>query len=207
MENQTNRPSNYQSGKYWQERMDMLYYQYLDYIVRTVASSAESMIDVGSGNCPYLEWFDWIPERYSVDIRVPYNSPAVKGMKGDIHSMDFKRKFDVCTCFQVLEHVPDAGKFAQRLLELSDLTVVSVPFKWPEGRTKGHVHDPVDCPKLTSWFGRRANYQIVVSEPFRKVKSDRLIAIYHRDPSVEFSNAAVEGRIRREDGMRPSLRR
>lgn len=190
--------SGYASGRYWRERMDLMYYQYIDYILRAVANKAQSLIDVGSGNCPYLEWFDWIPERVSVDIRVPYRSDTVKGIQGDILTMDPGQKFDVCTCFQVLEHVPDAGPFAKRLLEFSDLCIVSVPHLWPAGRTPGHVHDPVDYEKLTGWFGREANYKIVVKEPFRERGGERLIAIFDRDPKRRFTRKLIEDRIRRD---------
>jgi hypothetical protein len=36
----------------------MLYYQYLQYIIRCIGHDAASVVDVGTGNVPYLEWFD-----------------------------------------------------------------------------------------------------------------------------------------------------
>lgn len=99
-------------GAYWRKRGDMMYYRYLDYILRSVGAKSGSLIDVGSGNCPYLDWWDWIPERVSVDIRVPYESEGVKGIQGDIFEMSFEKPFDICTCFQVFEHVPEAERFA-----------------------------------------------------------------------------------------------
>lgn len=189
----------YTSQAYWNKRADMLYYRYVDYIIRAVGVNAKSMVDVGTGNCPYLEWFDWIDERVSVDIRQPYSSPTVKGVQGDIHKLTFDKKFDLCTCLQVMEHVPDATAFGRRLLTLADLVVVSVPYKWPTfpKTTKGHVHDPVDYEKLTSWMGRKANYHQVVKEPFSNTKSQRLIAIYDRDPERKFGHGLAETMIRR----------
>jgi hypothetical protein len=178
----------YASRQYWQKRSDMMYYRYIDYIIRTVAIDARSMIDVGSGNCPYLEWFDWIGERVSVDIGVPYESDTVRGIRGDIHELTFDGKFDLCTCLQVMEHVPDARAFGRRLLELSDLVVVSVPFEWSARphRVPGHVHDPVSVQKLSNWMGRRPNYHQVVREPFMQDKGKRLIAIFDADETREF---------------------
>ena len=188
-------------GAYWSQRSDMLYYRYVDTVVRTVGAQARSLIDVGTGNCPYLEWFDWIPDKLSVDIRTPYASPTVVGRTGDIHEIDFGTRFDICTCLQVLEHVPDATRFARRLLELSDLVVVSVPFKWSAKPrpTPGHVHDPVDRAKLRRWFGRAPNYDIVVREPFLPGKSRRLIAVYHADPARRFGPKDRAQRILRAD--------
>lgn len=177
----------YADGRYWAGRSDLLYYQYFRMIIRCVGKDAGSMIDIGSGNAPYLEWFDWIGKRVSVDIRTPYRSATVEGIKGDIHKLAFPEKFDICTCMQVMEHVPEAGLFAQRLLELGKLLVVSVPYKWPAGKTNGHIHDPVDLDKLTTWFGRKPNYSQIVKEPFTGSKGRRLIALYDpADPEKEF---------------------
>lgn len=189
----------YASQEYWAKRSDMLYYRYIDFIVRAVGVDAQTMVDVGTGNCPYLEWFEWIPERTSVDIRVPYQSETVKGVKGDIHKLTFDKRFDLLTCLQVLEHVPDATAFARRLLEISELAIISVPYKWPvvPKATPGHIHDPVDYAKLTQWMGREANYKIIVQEPFGGVKGQRLIALYDRDPGRRFTYALRERMIHR----------
>jgi SAM-dependent methyltransferase len=177
----------------------MIYYRYLEYIMRVVARDASSMVDVGSGNSPYLEWFDWIDDKRSVDIRVPYQSDTVQGIQGDIHELSFDKTFDLCTCFQVLEHVPDAARFARRLQELADTVIVSVPYKWPENSTKGHVHDPVTYEKLTGWMGREANYRIIAREPFRGQKHERLIAVYAADPARRYGHLDIKARIQRDD--------
>lgn len=176
--------SGYASQEYWRKRSDMLYYRYIDHILRHVGAGADSLIDVGTGNCPYLDWWDWIPHRVSVDIRVPYKAAGVTAIKGDIHQLTFAEPFDICTCLQVLEHVPEAQPFARRLLELGKLVIVSVPYNWPDGPrpTPGHVHDPVDYAKLTGWMGREADYRIIVTEPSGKTRNQRLIAFYHRQP-------------------------
>jgi hypothetical protein len=192
----------YASGSYWTERMDMLYYQYLDYIIRTVAPSATSMIDVGTGNCPYLEWFDWIPDKNSADIRVPYESENVKPIHGNILEIDLGRRFDLCTCLQVLEHVPEPAKFAKRLSELADLLVISVPYCWPENSSKWHLHDPVTLEKLVGWFGREPNFKIVVAEPFRSRKNERLIVVFHKNPDRKYGIKDADMRVRRNNAFR-----
>jgi hypothetical protein len=193
--------SSFREGIYWQKRSDLLYYRYIDFIIRTIGRDANSLIDVGSGNCPYLEWFDWIPNRVSVDIRVPYSSNSVNGIVGNIHDLSFTEDFDVCTCLQVLEHVPDAKKFSQRLLSLAKTVVVSVPYMWPilPKPAPGHVHDPVSYKKLSEWMGREANYKIIVTEPLSKGRSGRrLIAIYDRDRARVFDSKDKENRRLRE---------
>lgn len=179
--------SSYASGGYWQPRSDLIYYQYFRYMVRCVGHEARSMLDVGSGNSPYLEWFDWIPDRVSIDIQTPYSSAAVRGIEGDIFDFKPAAPYDLVSCMQVLEHVREPAPFAQRLLELGRLVLVSVPYKWPAGITKGHVNDPVDLAKVVRWFGRKPNYHIVVTEPFQHRKGARLIALYDpADPERTF---------------------
>ncbi len=169
---------NYTSGRYWAHRSDMMYYHYVDYIVRTVGREAGSMIDVGSASSPFIERFDWIREKLSLDMAPPYASDTVMGIQGDLMQIEFARKFDLCTCLQVLEHIPDVRPFARKLLTLSDLVVVSVPFMWPTSAAEDHIHDPISYEMLTDWMGMEANYHIVVSEPFRGKVGDRLIAVY-----------------------------
>lgn len=184
----------YATGEYWARRSDLLYYRYVDFIVRTVGAEAGSLIDVGTGGCPYLEWFDWIPERVSFDLRHPYRSESVQGIAGDLLTHPFERRFDLCTCLQVLEHVPEAAPFAQRLQAIARRVIVSVPLNWPKGDTQGHVHDPVTEEKLQGWMGRAPNYAIEVREPFQGAKGRRLVAIYDEDPERRFGGGDARAR-------------
>ena len=179
--------SHFASGDYMRQRQDLLYYQYFRYMIRCLGPQAGSIVDVGSGNMPYLEWFDWIPERVSIDINVPYSSDAVRGIRGDIFKLSFERPFDICTCLQVLEHISDPAPFARRLLELGRIVLVSVPYCWPKGTTKWHVQDPVDLEKLSGWFGRPPNYHQLVQEPFGGRSGARMFALYDpADPDRRF---------------------
>lgn len=184
---------------YWKDRFDLLYYQAVDYVVRTVGTDAKSIVDVGTGGCPYLEWFPWIERRVSIDIRKPYGSATVQAVKANILTDEVPDGFDLCTCLQVLEHVEDASRFARRLTELANTVIVSVPHRWPAGKTLGHVHDPVDLEKLSGWFGRAPNYHFVVDEPLRGSKKSRLIAIYDADHGRTFGSDLIARR-------RPSCR-
>ncbi|MDG2341096.1 MAG: hypothetical protein P8L32_07875 [Paracoccaceae bacterium] len=171
----------YENGTYWEKRMDMLYYQYVDYIIRTLGHDAQSIIDIGTAGCPYLEWFDWIPEKISFDMAKPYESENVSGIQADFMDFDFDKKYDVLTCLQVLEHVPDVVPFARRLLEIANTVIISVPYMWSETAVGDHIHDPIDRKKIRKWMGRKPNYGIVVQEPFRTPR--RWIGVYDRDPT------------------------
>ena len=66
-------------------------------------------------------------------MRNPYKGAGVSGFTADFLTWEAGRRFDIVTCLQVLEHVPAADLFARKLLTMSDIVVVSVPFEWCEG--------------------------------------------------------------------------
>ncbi|MFK7837776.1 MAG: hypothetical protein AB8B60_16325 [Sulfitobacter sp.] len=167
-------------------------------MVRTVGRDAQSMIDIGTASCPYLEWFDWIPERVSFDMAEPYVSDTVTGIQGDFMAHDFgDKRYDIATCLQVLEHVPDVFPFARKLLDIAETVIVSVPFEWPKTAADDHVHDPISHRKLNRWMGRKANYKQVIREPFRGAVGKRLIAIYDTDPTKRYWRKDFKDRVRR----------
>jgi hypothetical protein len=149
---------------YWEQRARAVYFQHIYALVHFLAPDAKSIIDVGSNGCPYIEWFSWIPSKVSVDLRKPYSSRTVHGVKTDFLSFPLEKRFDFCTCLQVLEHIPDVDLFARKLLATSTRVLISVPYKWPSGKCKWHVHDPVDEEKVASWFGTEPIFSMVSKE-------------------------------------------
>lgn len=177
---------------YWDRRADSLYLQYVLFLARVVGRDARSVIDVGSNDCPYLEWLDWIPRKLSVDLNAPYSSAAVEGRKGDFLDLEIRESFDLGLCLQVLEHIPDVAAFARKLLLTTPHLIVSVPYRWDPGEAE-HIHDPVDEVKLAAWFGRKPNYRIVVREPFFRKR--RMIAYFDREnPARRITKAEVHQR-------------
>ncbi|RKL68042.1 hypothetical protein CR203_05970 [Salipaludibacillus neizhouensis] len=179
-------------SKYWNRRSDMMYYKYINFLVRALAFDANSLIDVGSANTQYIEEFDWIPNKFALDIKNPYHSPRVKAIETDFLEYLPEEKFDFVTCLQVLEHIPNVEAFAKKLLTLSDHVLISVPYMWPEDATDEHVHDPIDLEKLTGWIGKEPTYSIIVSEPLRipsKGISKRLICYYQAEDNLDYKVA------------------
>lgn len=164
----------------WKRRQNLLYYRYVHSIVAAVGGNARTMLDVGSNGCPYLEQFDWIPQRVSLDRRRPYASERVEGLKRDFFTWQPEGKFDLVICLQVLEHITDATRFMGRLLAVGSHVVISVPYLWPANTSKGHIHDPVDEQKVRSWAGREATHSTIVEETEVRTRSKarRLVAYY-----------------------------
>ncbi len=196
---------------YWDERRDMIYYDYVRAMVGRLAAGVSSMIDVGSNETSLAEEFGWIPERFALDLETVYASANVQGITADFLTFEPGRRYDFATCFQVLEHVPEAGDFAQKLLAVADRVLISVPYRWPETRHPEHVHDPVTEEKLDGWFGRAPDYRLIVREPLRRGMSGRrMIAYYHNVPGETFALRAPKSRARRDappspaDAQRPA---
>ena len=115
---------------------------------------------------------------------------------------DFAETFDLLTCLQVVEHVPGPTAFVRRLLELCETAIISVPYMWPEGATEDHINDPVSEDDLIRWAGRKANYSVIVDEPFspqsERRKGRRLITIFDADPKRKFGGPVKGARLIRD---------
>jgi hypothetical protein len=149
----------------WERRRRFLYLHQVFALASFIGRDARSIVDVGSNGHAYLDWFDWIPRRVSIDLETPYCSPNVISIRSDFLTADIRERFDLCLCLQTIEHVPDAERFSRRLLSIATHVLVSVPYRWPAGRDKDHVHDPVDEEKVAGWFGRAPDFQMISTEP------------------------------------------
>ena len=159
---------------YWEGRKDLQYYRRAVEFARKHTPDAKSLLDVGGGvslGCRYLEWFDWVPDRRSVERRD--GDGTVDGITvefADFAAWKSPHTFDVVLCLQVLEHQPDPATFARKLLQTGRVVIVSVPYRWPAGTCGDHRHDPVDEVKLREWFG---------CDPMEaKIRDTRLVAVY-----------------------------
>lgn len=164
------------TNSYWSSRKNILYYEVVRILASTIGADAKSILDVGSANCPYLDWFDWIDQRVSLDIENPYIADGIEAIKQDFLTWEAVEEYDVVLCLQVLEHVQDVEPFTKKLLDMGKTLIVSVPYKWDKLKTDEHIHDPVDKIKMRKWFGRDPNFEYVCSEVLAPV--DRLIQVY-----------------------------
>ena len=174
---------------YWEERKDAIYLFAARQICKRFCEEPQRVMDVGSNNTPILEWFRSSAHTLvSLDIKAPYQQTGITSLKADFLSHPINDTYDLVTCFQVLEHIPDARAFAQKLLDLAPILVVSVPYLWPQGYCIEHVHDPVSEEKLLNWFGQAPIFKYLAHE-FNGVR--RLILVYEgklKKPSADNSN-------------------
>lgn len=165
---------------YWSGRRDSIYYFVTRQICQRFCPHPASVIDVGSNNTPILEWYrDRAQRLVSLDLLQPYRAEGVEAIQTDFLGYRPAQKYSLAICLQVLEHVAEAAAFAQKILEIADLAVVSVPYRWPAGTCEGHIHDPVDERKLLSWFGRPPGYKYVAVE---LDGTPRIIQVYRGAP-------------------------
>lgn len=162
---------------YWDSRKHFRYVLYVQELVRILEPDAKSAIDVGAGNTPIIEDFDWIEDRSTLDHRNPYSSERVKGISANFFEFDPPQHYDLALCLQVLEHVQDAVTFAQKLFQIADRVMITVPYKWPAGANKRHVQDPVDFNKLYGWTGREPLISAIIQE---RIGSRRILAYYRQ---------------------------
>jgi hypothetical protein len=166
---------------YWTARKRSVYLYVARAICEKYAPQATSVIDIGSHATPTLEWHrPHAKKLVSLDLVKPYAAEGVESLTQDFLDYAPSERFELATCLQVLEHVPRAEEFAKRLLEVAKVLVVSVPYNWPEGNCKYHIHDPVNEDKMLEWFGREPDFSYVARE-LNNVH--RLIQVYKQKAS------------------------
>lgn len=173
-------PDEAAESTYWLQRRHQRYYKQMFKWVRRYGRHAESVLDVGSNNCEYTNWLDWIPYRERVDRARLFPLPGVVNTQKDFMEYEPGRVFDVVICMQVIEHLADPAPFCRKLLATGKMVLISVPYQWPPGTQPDHVHDPVDEAKLLNWAGRPWLTHIIVSEG-RLKNSSRLMALFAGD--------------------------
>jgi len=169
---------------YHERRKHLIYLHAARSMCFRVAPAPASVIDVGSHHSPTLEWYRGIaPRLVSLDHKRPYEADGVESIRADFLDYRPEARFDLAICLQVLEHVPDARAFAQKLLAVARMVVISVPYRWPAGTRKDHLHDPVDRDKLYQWFGRKPQRSYIARE-IRRSAGRRLIQAYDTSRNV-----------------------
>ena len=143
---------------YWQQRTDLNYYRVIREWLE--ATPGDSLIDVGAFDTPVATWGQFTT-RYAVDLYSEPDLPGVIGVCDDWIEWAPPFRFDVLTCLQVIEHLPDDAvrPFVDRLFARSRVQIVSVPWKWPAGRCKWHLQDPIDDAKFCRLMSGRVPVQ------------------------------------------------
>jgi hypothetical protein len=202
MEEKPTIPDDHHTPRYWASRSDQPYYRTAVRYARQFARGARSVLDVGSANCEYINWMDWIPERVRIDLQAIKPIEGAQTIQSDFMTYAPDRRFDLVLCLQVLEHLEEPGVFAHRLFALGRIVIISVPYRWPPRPGSSHVQDPVDEAKLLSWTGRPWLKMRVVKG--RKSKSPRrLVAVFQGDACSPLRSIGLKRRAKREGMSRP----
>ncbi|HEY7518821.1 MAG TPA: hypothetical protein VIE36_11070 [Methylomirabilota bacterium] len=161
--------------RYWEKRKHFRYYAEVLRLARRYGPDARSVLDVGSMHSPFILQFDWIAEKTSLDVRPGARLRGCTCLQGDFLTYDVPGPFDLVVCLQVLEHLEAPTPFVQKLLDTGATVIVSVPYRWPHGKSPNHVQDPVDEAKLRRWAGRDWVEQQVVRE---SDGTERLVVVF-----------------------------
>ncbi len=171
-------------NQYCEERKDLLYYKKVKAYLAIASLNANSILDVGSNGIDVMTFLP-CSIKVSLDKQNPLEAEGVESIRDDFITHDFREtKYDIVSCLQTLEHIDDeyVDLFAEKLLQLGKIVIISVPFKWTKGACKWHKQDPVDIEKVEHWMGRKA----VISEIVREIDgTPRLIMIFINEKMTE----------------------
>lgn len=164
---------------YWRRRRDYLYYREVIRLAKQNVPLGGRVIDVGAHETRILSELSWFERRVALDVKSIPPQRGIERIHANFLTHEVDAPYDLVLCLQVLEHLRDPEPFARRLFSTGSTVIISVPFKWPEGKCRWHVQDPIDRAKLRSWTGRKPTESIVVRDP-----NARLIAVYSPEPSA-----------------------
>ena len=175
---------------YWNQRKNFVYLHVCRRLIEIVAHSATAVGDIGSNRSPILDYFGAKQTKYSVDIENPYRADDVISVTEDFYTWQSPETLQVGTCFQVIEHVPDPAKFCRRMLELFEVSIISVPYLEPSGVNPGHINNDINLPKLVKWFDREPNFHYIA----RELSGDeRIICIFDKTTTRKFLDMHKSG--------------
>jgi hypothetical protein len=150
--------------RYWKNRKHLRYYGEVIRLAKQWAGGAKTVIDVGSGNLPLILELAWIPSKTSLDFYKVGRLPGCTNLRTDFMAYAPPQPFDLVLCLQVLEHLEHPDSFAAKLLQTGRTVIISVPYRWPQGRSASHLHDPIDQQKLLGWTKKEWIEEVVVRE-------------------------------------------
>lgn len=187
---------------YWNQRKNYVYLHVCRRLIEVLAHSATAVADIGSNRSPILDYFGVKQSKYSVDIENPYRADDVISITEDFYIWEAPEPLQIGTCFQVIEHVPDPSKFCRRMLEMFEVSLISVPYLEPAGLNPGHINNDIDLQTLISWFGRKPNFHYIAKE---LSGDERIICVFDKTTENEFPNAHKDGKTAQSFMYRWSL--
>lgn len=137
---------------YWEERKYLSYYQEVNRLLNEFGPG-NSILDIGSGGTPVATWGDFT-DRHQCDKSNCKVYNGVKFHKCDWMDMKVEKKFDVITCLQVMEHLPNyeyVKEFSKKIVSNCRYAIFSVPINWGADVCKHHPLDPISFNDLSKF--------------------------------------------------------
>ena len=151
--------------QYKLDRKEYKYYKIVKIIIKILSGKNKTILDIGSREIDLMSEFPF-KRCVSVAISGPISNEKVDGFEMDFFDYNIEEKFDIITCLQVVEHVENAKKFIEKILNSSRIAIISVPYKWDKGLDKSHIHDPIEENKMFAWSNSKPKFTFyVIAQP------------------------------------------
>jgi hypothetical protein len=150
---------------YYEQRKHYNYYRVLRQWIDELGPQ-QSILDIGPMDTPVATWGAFA-ERWTLGPEARPHLPGVQAARGywPTSAKHVPLPVSVVTCCQVIEHLKETQEFSAALFAAATkCVIISVPYLWPAGACKYHVHDPIDESKLASLVGRAPDQSTIVTD-------------------------------------------
>lgn len=161
---------------YWTARKELLMYKIVKIIVDKIGKNAKSIIDIGSSECQYIDWFDQIPIRVALDKTSAYKSSTCVGVDEDFLTWTPDRRYDVALCLQVLDRLKNPKTFIRKMQSCAKAIVISISAP-DDIETTAQMNAFYEA-NYQAAFGRKPNFIYLAREFISD--SSRIIMVFER---------------------------
>jgi hypothetical protein len=153
------------------------YYEHVFYSLlqhgMTTNGTPRSVVDVGSSAPPFLEHIEFLPDRtilapffrdynssngYNSTEEQTHAAPlGIKQITEDFAEWIPTKRWGIAVCMQTLEHVANPSAFLAKLRKVSDITIVSVPYRWQDHLKTEHLSHDISEATIKTWVELDSN--------------------------------------------------
>jgi hypothetical protein len=174
-------------GQYWNTRSASNYYKFIDNLFKQITTEIFdnkeiSLIDVGCRDTEVI--FEWPGKKTLLDIKNYYSTEqynrllksGITFIQKSLYEYVPEEKYDLTLCLQTIEHLHEPAMAFEKLFDMSNYTIISLPYRWPP--IDCHVYHRIDEETIFNWAKKEPISSTKIAEDKQSSCSVRIVNLY-----------------------------